>query len=294
MNKTKIYFTKDLSERGLIKVFDAVGVKLQGNVAVKLHSGENGNQNFLRPEYVKELVNHVGGTVVECNTAYEGLRTNTKDHQELLEKHGWTKYFNVDIMDADGDVEFAIPNGTILKKNYVGKNLLNYDSMLVLCHAKGHPMGGYGNCLKQLSVGCASRRGKAYIHSAGTLEDANQIWDNLPKQDEFLEAMADAAYSVHNHFKDNIVYVSVMKNLSVDCDCCAKAEEPCMNDIGIMAGTDPVALDQAFLDFVTNSQDPGKEHFLERVNSRHGIHTIEIAAKLGLGSRQYEIVNLDK
>jgi len=292
MQKAKVYFTNDLDSNALIKAFDAVNVKLNGKVAVKLHSGEAGNQNFLRPEYVKGLVEHVGGTVVECNTAYEGARTNNDDHMKLLAKHGWSRYFDVDLMDANGDAILEIPNGKVIKNDYVGKNLLNYDSMLVLCHAKGHPMGGYGNALKQLSIGCASRRGKAYIHGAGTTDDADYVWGHLPSQDAFLESMADAASAVHSLFEGRIVYVSVMKNLSVDCDCCAIAEDPCMKDIGVMASTDPVAIDQAFIDFVTNADDPGRDHFLERVNSRHGIHTIEAAAELGFGSRDYELIRI--
>lgn len=293
MEKAKIYFTRDLTSDGLIKAFDAVNVKLEGNVAVKLHSGEDGNQNFLRPEYVKSLVEHVNGRVVECNTAYPGARTNNEDHKKLLEKHGWTKYFDVDIMDADGDIELPIENGKVIKKDFVGKNLMNYDSMLVLCHAKGHPMGGFGNCLKQLSIGCASRRGKAYIHSAGKYEDANVIWGDLPEQDKFLEAMADSAEAVYKHFENKIVFVCVMKNLSVDCDCCSDAEDPCMQDTGIIAGTDPVALDRAFIDFVEKSDDPGKAHFMERVNSRHGTHTIDAARNLGYGTTDYEVINID-
>ncbi|HOB26099.1 MAG TPA: DUF362 domain-containing protein [Bacilli bacterium] len=293
MEEAKIYFTKDLTSKGLIKAYNAVGTELKGNVAVKLHSGEEGNQNFLRPEYVADLIEHVHGKVVECNTAYPGARTNNKDHKALLENHGWTKYFTVDLMDEDGDVELPIPNGKVIKTDYVGSHLLNYDSMLVLCHAKGHPMAGFGNCLKQLSIGCASRRGKAYIHSAGKYQDANVIWNDLPEQDKFLEAMADSAGTVHNHFKGNIVYVCVMKNISVDCDCCSTAEDPCMKDIGILSGTDPVALDQAFMDFIDSSTNPGKSHFQERVNSRHGKHVIDAADELGFGTKKYQIINLD-
>ena len=288
----KVYFTKDLTSEGLIKVFDAVGVKLEGKVAVKLHSGEEGNQNYLRPEFVKDIVEHVKGRVVECNTAYPGERTNNEDHRKLLEKHGWSKYFDVDLMDEEGDTVFEIPSGKQIKKNYVGTHLLDYDSLLVLSHFKGHPMGGFGGALKQLSIGCASRRGKAYIHAAGTSEDPDYVWEHLPEQDAFLESMADAAYSVNDHFKGKVVYVSVMKNMSVDCDCCAVAEDPCMEDIGILASTDPVAIDKACIDLVENSDDKGKEHFLERVNSRHGKHTIEAAEEIGVGTTEYELIEL--
>ena len=293
MEKSKVYFIKEITPEAMIKVYDKLGIKLPGKVAVKLHSGEEGNQNYLRPEFVKEMVEYVNGTVVECNTAYGGARNTTQKHKKLLEEHGWNKYFNVDLMDEEGpDKVLEIPNGKILKENFVGKHLVNYDSMLVLSHFKGHPMGGYGGALKQLSIGCASSEGKAWIHSAGKTKDQYTLWDNLPEQDLFLESMADAASSVHNLFKGKIAYVSVMKNMSVDCDCCAVAEEPCMQDMGILASTDPIAIDQACIDLVKNSNDPGKEHFLERVNSRHGTHTIDAAANLGFGSKEYELINL--
>ena len=293
MEKSKVYFIKEITSEAMIKVFNKLNIKLQGKVAVKLHSGEEGNQNYLRPEFVKEMVEYVNGTVVECNTAYGGARNTTEKHKKLLEEHGWNKYFNVDLMDEEGpDKVLEIPNGKILKENFVGKHLVNYDSMLVLSHFKGHPMGGYGGALKQLSIGCASSEGKAWIHSAGKTKDQYTLWDNLPEQDLFLESMADAASSVHNLFKGKIAYVSVMKNMSVDCDCCAVAEDPCMQDMGILASTDPIAIDQACIDLVKNSNDPGKEHFLERVNSRHGTHTIDAAANLGFGSKEYELINL--
>ena len=247
---SKVYFTKEITPESLVKMYEVLGVKLPGKVAVKLHSGEDGNQNYLRPDFMKELVEKFNATVLECNTAYPGLRTKNEDHKVLLEKHGWSKYYNVDIMDSDGDIELEIPNGKVLKKNYVGAHIKNYDSMLVLSHFKGHPMGGFGGALKQLSIGCASRRGKAYIHGAGTTEDADYVWSHLPEQDKFLESMADAAESIHNLFKGNIVYINVMKNMSVDCDCCEKAEDPCMDDIGILSSTDPVAIDQACIDLV--------------------------------------------
>lgn len=294
MDKAKVYFTKEITPDGMIRLYEKLGVKLEGKVAVKLHSGEEGNQNYLRPEFVKEIVEYVNGTVVECNTAYEGERNSTEKHKKLIENHGWSKYFNVDLMDEEGpDKVLEIPNGKVLKENFVGKNIDNYDSMLVLSHFKGHPMGGYGGALKQLSIGCSSSEGKAWIHSAGRSKDQFEIWDDLPEQDKFLESMADAASSVHNLFKGKIVYINVMKNLSVDCDCCRIAEDPCMKDIGILISTDPIAIDRACMDLVEKSDDPGKEHFLERVNSRNGTHTIEAAEELGFGTTNYELINID-
>ena len=289
---SKVYFTKEITPESLIKMYEVLGVNLKGNVAVKLHSGEDGNQNYLRPDFMKDLVEKLNATVVECNTAYDGLRTNNEDHKKLLEKHGWSKYYNVDIMDSEGDITLDIPNGKVIKENYVGSHIKNYDSMLVLSHFKGHPMGGFGGALKQLSIGCASRRGKAYIHGAGTTEDADYVWRHLPEQDKFLESMADAASSVHKLFEGNIIYINVMKNMSVDCDCCAEAEDPCMEDIGILASTDPVAIDQACIDLVMASKDKGRDHFLKRVNSRHGTHTIDAAEELGIGTKDYELINL--
>ena len=295
MEKSKVYFTKEITPESVVKMYDVLGKKLTGNVAVKLHSGEKGNQNYIRPEFVKKIVEYVNGTVVECNTAYEGERNSTEKHKKLIEEHNWTKYFDVDIMDAEGpDLILDIPNGKILKKNFVGKNLKNYDSMLVLSHFKGHPMGGYGGALKQLSIGCSSSEGKSWIHSAGRELDQTKIWDNLPEQDLFLESMADAASSIVNYFGDNILFINIMCNMSVDCDCCAVAEDPCMKDIGILASTDPIAIDQACIDLVYNSNDPGKDHFIERVETRHGIHTIEAAAELGFGLREYELIDIDK
>ena len=289
MSKTKVYFTSEITEESLIKIYEKVGVNLKGKVAMKLHSGEDGNQNFLRPDFMKKLVEKLNATVVECNTAYPGERTNTKKHRKLLNKHGWDKYYNVDIMDEDGDIILDIPNGNVIKKNYVGKNIMNYDSMLVLSHFKGHPMGGFGGALKQLSIGCASRRGKAYIHSAGNTKSALLVWTHLPEQNKFIESMADAASSVHNLFKGNIVYINVMKNMSVDCDCCKVAEDPCLKDIGILASTDPIAIDKACLDLVKNSNDKGKEHFMERVTSRNGEHIIEASLKLEFGTDEYDL-----
>ena len=293
MDKSKVYICKEITPESIVRIYEKLGVKLEGNVAVKLHSGEKGNQNYIRPEMVKNIVEHVNGTVVECNTAYEGARNTTEKHQKLMEEHGWTKYFNVDILDAEGnDKILEIPNGKVIKKNYVGKNIDNYNSVLVLSHFKGHPMGGYGGALKQLSIGFASSHGKSYIHCVGkedgTFEDMFQV-----NQIKFLEAMSDAASSVHKKFKDHIVYINVMCNMSVDCDCCSVAEDPCIKDIGILASLDPIAIDQACIDLVYNSNDPGKEHFIERVESKKGVHTIEAASELNFGSREYELINID-
>lgn len=293
MEKSKVYFCKEITPENVVKLFDKLGKNLPGKVAVKVHSGEEGNQNYLHPEFMRPMVEKVNGTVVECNTAYDGERNYTDKHQKLMENHGWTKYFNVDIMDAeDNDIVLNIPNGKVIKENFVGRNMENYDSMLVLSHFKGHPMGGYGGALKQLSIGCASSRGKAWIHSAGKTKDQAKLWDMVAKQDEFLEAMADSAKSVVEYFKGNIAYINIMCNMSVDCDCCSVAEDPCMKDIGILASLDPIAIDQACIDLVKKSNDPGKEHFLERVNSRHGTHTIDSAAELGYGNKEYELIEI--
>ena len=290
MEKAKVYFTKEITPESVVRLYDTLGVKLNGKVAVKLHSGEEGNQNYLRPEFVENIVKHVNGTVVECNTAYDGARNTTEKHEKLMESHGWSKYFDVDIMDSESpDKSLEIPDGFMIKKDYVGKHIDNYDSMLVLSHFKGHPMGGYGGALKQLSIGVASSYGKAYIHGAGKPED---LW--TANHDSFLESMADAAYVVHNHFKGNVVYINVMKNMSVDCDCCAVAEDPCLKDIGVLISTDPIAIDRACLDLVINSNDEGKEHFLERVNSINGMHTIEVAEKHGFGTTNYELIDIDE
>lgn len=295
MEKAKVYFTKEITKDAVVKLYEKLGIELKGKVAVKLHSGEDGNQNYVKPEFVKPIIERVKGTVVECNTAYEGARNTTEKHKQLMEKHGWTKYFDVDLLDAEGpDKVLEIPNGKVIKENYVGKNIEHYDSMLVLSHFKGHPMGGYGGALKQLSIGVASSAGKSYIHSAGITKEQEKVWDNLPEQNQFLEAMADAAKSVVDYFAGNIVYINIMCNLSVDCDCCAKAEDPCMKDIGILISQDPIAIDQACIDLVYHSKDPGRDHFVERVESRNGIHTIEAAEELGFGTREYELINIDE
>ena len=294
MAKSKVYFSRILTPERIIDMYKALGVELKGNVGVKVHSGEDGNQNYLRPEFLKPMIEYVNGTVIECNTAYEGARNTSEKHKRLFEKHGWYKYFPVDLMDEnDDDLVLDIPNGKVIKKDYIGSHIDRYDSILVLSHFKGHPMGGYGGALKQLSIGFASSRGKAYIHSAGVTTDQTKVWDKLPEHDRFLEAMADAASAVHNKLKGRVLYISMMCNMSVDCDCCAVAEDPCMKDIGIVASTDPIALDKACLDLVMKSNDPGKEHFLERVNSRNGVHTIDAAYELGFGNKEYELIDID-
>lgn len=287
--KSKVLFTRTISPEMVLTTYEELGKELTGHIAIKLHSGEEGNQNFLTPEFWAPIIRHLDGTVVECNTAYEGSRNTTEKHLKTIEKHGWSRYFDVDLLDAEGpDLVLDILGGKVIQKNYVGKDIANYNGMLVLSHFKGHPMGGYGGALKQLSIGCASSYGKAYIHGAGVPED---IW--TANHDLFLESMADAASSVHNYFKDNIVYINVMKNMSVDCDCCAVAEDPCMKDIGILISTDPIAIDQACLDLVYASEDPGKEHLIERIESRNGVHTIEAAEALGYGSRDYELIEIE-
>lgn len=294
MEKAKVYFTREISADSVVKMYKALGKELIGKVAVKVHSGEKGNQNYLHPEFMRAMIEYVGGTVVECNTAYEGARNYTDKHRKLMEEHGWTKYFNVDIMDASGpDMKLDIPDGRVIKENFVGKNMVNYDSALVLSHFKGHPMGGYGGALKQLSIGFASTEGKVWIHSAGTNKDQNTLWDNLPLQDKFLEAMADAANSVHKYFNGNIAYINMMCNLSVDCDCCAVAEDPCMKDIGILSSLDPVALDKACIDLIYNSDDEGRNHFVERVERQNGKHIIDVSEMLGTGTKEYELINVD-
>ena len=292
MPKSTVYFIKDITPENVVKIYEKLGKELTGKVAVKVHSGEKGNQNYLHPEFMHPVVEHVHGTIVECNTAYEGARNTTEKHQQLIKDHGWTDYFPVDIMDAEADTTLEIPNGKIIKQNFVGQNLNNYDSMLVLSHFKGHPMGGYGGALKQLSIGVASSAGKAWIHSAGKAKDQNELWSNVAEQDQFLEAMADAASSVVAHFNGNMAFINIMCNMSVDCDCCAVAEDPCMKDIGILASLDPIAIDRACIDLVKNSDDPGRDHLLERITSRHGEHTIEAAATLGFGSTDYELIEL--
>lgn len=294
MEKAKVYFTKEITPEAVIKMYKALGKELPGKVAVKVHSGEKGNQNYLRPEFMRPMVEAVNGTIVECNTAYDGARNSTEKHRQLMEEHGWNKYFKVDLMDVEKpDLILPVSGGKVLKENAVGKTMANYDSLLVLSHFKGHPMGGYGGALKQLAIGCASSEGKSLIHSGGFTDDQTIVWDHVPAQEVFCEAMADAAGSVMEFFKGNTAFVSMVCNLSVDCDCCAVAEDPCMKDIGILSSLDPVALDQACIDLIYQSKDPGRDHFIERVETRHGIHTIEAAAELGYGVREYELICVD-
>lgn len=288
MEKPKVYFTRDLSPAGAIRAFDMLGIKLEGNVAVKLHSGEPGNQNFLRPAFMKDIVEHVNGTIVECNTAYDGGRNTTEAHKKTMLLHGWTEIADVDIMDAEGEMALPVHGGKHLDVNFVGKNLADYDSMLVLSHFKGHPMGGYGGALKNISIGIASSHGKAYIHG---VKDVNAMW--TADHDSFLECMADAAKSVVEYMHGKMAYVNIMCNMSVDCDCCAVAADPKIKDIGILSSLDPVALDQACLDLVYASDDEGKADLIERIESRHGVHTIEAAAEIGVGSREYELIDMD-
>lgn len=287
MKKSKVYFIKDITPQAMIRIYEALGVNLEGNVAVKLHSGEVGNQNFIRPPFFKPIIEHVHGTIVECNTAYEGKRNTTKEHWETMKLHGWTDIAKVDILDEEGDIILEVPEGKRIQKNYVGNHLANYDSMLVLSHFKGHPMGGFGGSLKNIAIGIASSHGKAYIHGAGKPEE---IWS--ADHDSFLESMADAAKSIVTYFNEKLAFINVMCNMSVDCDCCAVAEDPKIGDIGILASLDPVALDQACLDLVYQSDDPGKEHLIERIESRNGILTVEAAYAVGAGHREYELIQL--
>lgn len=285
---SKVYFSREISPEKVLELYTMLGKELEGRVAVKVHSGEKGNQNFLRPDFWKPVVDRVKGTVVECNTAYNGERNTTERHLRLFKEHGWTDYFEVDLLDGEGpDLELDIPTGKKIKKNFVGKNIVNYDSMLVLSHFKGHPMGGYGGAIKQLSIGVASSYGKAYIHGVGKPEEK---W--TADHDSFLESMADAALSVVDYFKGNIVYVNVMKNMSVDCDCCAVAEDPCIADIGILVSDDPIAIDKACVDLVYACSDEGKPHLIERIESRNGVHTIDAAAELGYGSKEYTLIEV--
>ena len=291
--KKKVYFTKEISPEALIKLYKAVEKKLPGKIAVKIHTGEHGNQNYIHPDFFKPICDYLNtDTVVECNTAYEGARNYTDKHLKLLEEHEWTKYFNVDILDANGDISLPIEDGNRLEENFIGKNLINYDSLLVLSHFKGHPCGGFGGALKQLSIGCASTKGKCLIHSDGKVSTQDIIWENMCPNSIFCECMADAAKSVVDVFGDKAVYISAMINLSVDCDCCEKAEDPCMKDIGILASTDPVALDKACIDLIWKSDDPGRDHFVKRVEDMKGRHTIEAAERIGIGSTKYELIEI--
>lgn len=293
MEKSKVYFTKNITPESLIKIYETVGKELKGNVAVKISTGEPGGHNFLNPNLIKDLVNKINGTIVECNTAYAGRRNTTSEHWKAIKEHGFMDIAKVDIMDEEGDMAIPVTNGKHLKENYVGAHLANYDSMLMLSHFKGHAMGGFGGALKNMSIGVSSSAGKAWIHTAGKTKEPNELWTNLPQQDEFLESMAEADESVIKYMKGNIVYINVINNLSIDCDCDSDPEAPCMADIGITASIDPVAVDKASLDFVYNSEDEGKQKLINRIEEKHGIHTIEHAEELGIGTTNYEIINID-
>ncbi len=289
MSKSKVYFIKEITPDNIVKAYKALGIELKDKVAVKVHSGEEGNQNYLHPEMFKPMVDFVRGTVVECNTAYPGMRDTTEKHIKLMKDHGWSKFYDVDILDSTGpDLELKVQKPLQIPVNFVGKDISKYDSLLVLSHFKGHPMGGFGGALKQLSIGCASSFGKKYIHGAGNTQ--GNYFET--EQDKFLESMVDAAETVVNYFKGRTAYVSVMKNISVDCDCCAEAEDPCMGDMGIVASLDPVAIDQACVDFVYHSKDHGKDHLIHRIEKLHGLHTIDMAAKVGIGSKDYELIEI--
>lgn len=292
MEKAKVYFTKNITGESLVTLYNKLGINLTGNVAVKLHSGEEGNKNYLKPEFVKNVINHVNGTVVECNTAYDGERDTTEKHEKLMQNHGWSKHFNVDILDSDGEDVLENKNGTIIKKNIVGSKMKNYDSMLVISHFKGHPMGGFGGALKNLSIGLASSKGKRYIHTNGK-ENASYEDMFSADHDSFIRAMADSAKTITDFYQGKIAYINAMVNLSVDCDCCSNAEEPCMNDIGILASTDPLALDQACIDLVYSSTLEGKDKLIERIESRNGLLIIENAKKQEIGTTEYELISID-
>lgn len=292
LEKSKVYFTKDITSDNLIKIYKMFDKPLMGKIAVKISTGEKGNDNHLSPNLIKGLVNMLNGTIVECNTAYKGHRNTTSEHLKVAKEHGFTNISEVDIMDSEGDLALPVDNGFHLKENYVGKHIEEYDSILMLSHFKGHPMGGFGGALKNMSIGVASSSGKANIHTAGKTKDVNILWDNIAPQDNFLESMADASKSVIDYMKGNIVYINVINNLSVDCDCVASPEKICMKDIGIVASLDPVAIDKACVDFITNSNDDGKTAMLERINRQHGIHLLEAASKLKLGNMEYELINL--
>lgn len=287
MSKSKVFFSSNITPETVISLYNALGIKLQGNIAVKVHSGEKGNQNFIKPKFWQPIIDELNGTIVECNTAYEGERNVTSKHWETMKKHGWTDIAKVDIMDEEGEIELPIANGKKIRKNFVGNHIKNYDSMLVLSHFKGHPMGGFGGALKNISIGVASSHGKAYIHGVG---DVNAFWES--DHDSFIESMADAAESIVKYFNGNMAFINVMCNMSVDCDCCAVAEDPCMKDIGILASLDPIALDQACLDMVYKSNDPGRDHLIERIESRNGAHILTAAADLNFGSREYELIEM--
>ena len=289
----KVYLIKEITPENLVKIYETLGRKAEGKVAVKLSTGEPGGHNFLQPTLIAPLVREVNGTIVECNTAYGGGRANTEAHLKAAVDHGFTAIAKVDIMDADGEVSLPIKGGKHLKEDFVGKNYLNYDFTVVLSHFKGHAMGGFGGAIKNISIGIASSGGKAWIHTAGKTRTPAELWSNMPEQDIFLESMTEAAKAITDHCGDKILYISVANNLSVDCDCDSSPEDPRMGDIGILASLDPVALDRACTDLVRSSEDHGKIHLIERIDSRHGMHTLDYAEELGMGRQKYELVELD-
>lgn len=288
-----VYFIEEITPENLVRIYEALGRKAEGRVAVKVSTGEPGGHNFLQPTLIADLVHKVGGTIVECNTAYGGGRSDTENHLKAAADHGFTSIADVDIMDADGEVALPVKGGRHLKEDFVGRNYLNYDFTVILSHFKGHAMGGFGGAIKNMSIGIASSKGKAWIHSAGKTKDQNKVWGDLPAQDDFLESMAEAAKAVADHCGDKILYISVANNLSVDCDCDSSPDDPKMGDIGILASLDPVALDKACVDMVRASKDHGKIHLIERIDSRHGMHTLDYGEKIGLGSQEYRLVRLD-
>jgi uncharacterized Fe-S center protein len=290
--KPKVYFTKTITPQKIIDMYEILKKPLKGKVAVKVHSGEQGNQNFLKPEFLKPIVEHVKGTIVEGNTAYPGARNTTEKHLKLMREHGWSEIFKVDILDSEADITLEIPEGKLITKNFVGRNIIRYDSCLVISHFKGHQMGGFGGALKQLSIGFGSSAGKSYQHSAGKTTNQNIVWSNVCTDKEFKEAMADAAYSIVKYFKGNMAFINMMVNISIDCDCDGNAKKPCMKDIGILSSTDPVALDKACLDLIYNSDDPGKKELIERIESKLGPHIIESSVLLGTGSSDYELITV--
>lgn len=292
-----VYMTKEITPEALVRIYEALGRTATGRVAVKISTGEPGGHNFLQPSLIKDLVQKVNGTIVECNTAYNGKRSSTEDHIKTAHDHGFFDIADVDIMDSEGDMKIPVKDSTHIKYDIVGSHLNNYDFMINLAHFKGHAMGGFGGVLKNQSIGVASANGKSYIHTAGKVENPAELWTNLPKQDAFLESMAAAAQAVDSFFGDNILYINVMNNLSVDCDCDSHPHDPEMKDIGILASTDPVALDQACLDLVFNytpAEGDNNAALMERINSRHGTHTVDYAAKIGLGSQKYNLISIDK
>ena len=289
----KVYYFKEITPENLVKIYDALGRKAEGHVAVKLSTGEPGGHNYLQPSLIRELVQKVNGTIVECNTAYGGGRADTQSHLQAAADHGFTAIAPVDIMDADGEIDLPLKGGRHLTRDIVGSHYADYDFTVILSHFKGHMMGGFGGAIKNMSIGIASSNGKAYIHSAGRTTDPNVVWGDLPAQDDFLESMTEAAKAVADHCGERILYISVANKLSVDCDCDSNPADPQMGDIGILASLDPVALDKACTDLVRSSDDPGKVHLIERIDSRHGMHTLDYAEQLGMGSQRYELVELD-